>query len=198
MFQFIHNRFFKKIIFDEDILQSICEISKINWCENVGKSIEQIYCQYDMLQAQTDREALNYLSKETNSKEFVCLENLLIEGLNRSSGYLFDYRREEYNSEWNKISEKADEYVDFQKIIEKENLFNKNNSSSVNLYLSRIVYHYIICLYFKKNDPNFPTFVLDIFDIYKKGHIVVGWKGKFPSPASNNSISKEEGILLVW
>lgn len=82
-----------------------------------------------MLQAQTDREALNYLSKETNSKEFVCLENLLIEGLNRSSGYLFDYRREEYNSEWNKISEKADEYVDFQKIIEKK------------IYLTKIIAH---------------------------------------------------------
>ena len=29
MFQFIHNRFFKKIIFDEDILQSICEGSRL-------------------------------------------------------------------------------------------------------------------------------------------------------------------------
>lgn len=198
MFNFIYDYLFKKIEFDEIMINCIDEIQSIQWGENVGKPLKNIECKYKILQITNDNDALNYLKYEDNYKDIVCLENLLNEGNNRTTRYLSNYKRREYDGEWNRVTDKANKIIDFKKIENKELLFNKRYNSSVNLYLSRFIYQYLHCLYFKRYDKNIPSFGLDIFDIYRNGHLILGWKGSFPSPSPAREIMPEEGILLVW
>jgi hypothetical protein len=57
-------------------------------------------------------------------------------------------------------------------------------------------------VYYKTLFDNYPTFWIDILDVYLQGHIVIGWLGKFPSHEVQVKeilpISPSEGILNIW
>lgn len=197
MFKFIYDYFFKKIIFDEELIANIQLLSKTNWLSNIGEPIDNIDCKYKIMQVTSAEEALRYLQYEISQKGIVTLNDLLNEGSNRSSGYLSDYRQREFDTEWNEVSKKANEYIDIALINKMEEKFNKKYKTNVNLHLLEYIYDYVHCLYFKNNDLKFPTFALDVFDIYNKGHVIVAFKGKFLS-SYNQPISPEDGTILIW
>ena len=202
MFKFIYDYFLKKISFSDELIKDIQSLSGIDWLANIGQPLNEINCIYNITQVASSTEALKYLQYEMSPRGFLTLNDLLNEGSNRSAGYLSDFRQREFDTEWNEVSKKANEYIDIELLKAFESEFNQKYKSNVNLHLLEYIYDYIHCLYFKKDDSEFPTFALDVFDIYKKGHIIVAFKynnpkGRFIS-SYNEKFSPKDGTILIW
>lgn len=207
MFKFIYDYFIKRIQFSTGIEQAIQELDTFQWCSSLGKPTENIDCDYNITRVEDIKDALRLLSRKMDYKGIATLENLFIQADNRATVYLSNNRRREYDTEYNEVSSKLDKLFDFKKIEDVYNSFNEKYNTDVKIYLKGVIYGYIHDLYFGNNDKLYPTFFLDILDIYRKGHIIVGWEGKFAHFRGIKSdrlidwsakISKEEGNLLVW
>ncbi len=190
MFRHLYSYLFTKIEFSENILLAIKDINKIDWCSNVGLVEDNIVSPYNLTWC-NEKEALAYLSLDMNENEIVCLENVLLLGSNIMSGYLAKRDTVLYDTHWNRVVKKTQEYVDFERIKQAEKSFHKKYSTDVDLYLHTFVYTYILTLYFYEKNPNIPKrFAVDILDIYRKGHIITAWQGK--------KLLSPHGSLLVF
>lgn len=207
MFKFIYDYFIKRIQFSTEIERAIQELGTFQWCFNLGEPVKKIDCDYNIVNIRDTKKALRLLSRKRDYKGLTTLEHLFNQADNRMSGYLCDNRRREYDTEYNQVSNKLGKLFDFKKIEDVNNSFNEKFNTNIRLHLNLFVYGYIHDLYFGNNDKLCPTFFLDILDIYRKGHIIVGWEGKFAHFRGLKSdrlidwsakISKEEGNLLVW
>ncbi|MCG8806424.1 hypothetical protein G1K75_12260 [Tenacibaculum finnmarkense] len=190
---------FKKIKFNSDILSFInSELDNINWFSNIDKPNDLSINNFNI--KKIEEKVIRILSSKKDYKNYVGLHNLLLEAENRSSAYLFNNKRKKYNDEWNKLANKINSEIDFNRIKDIEDSFNQLNKTNIDLLLPYVIRGYVRDLYFKENDNTYPSFFKDIIDIYKKGHIIVGWENrfKFKENLKTNPISKEEGTLLIW
>lgn len=189
---------FKKIKFNSDILSFInSELDNINWFSNIDKPNDLSINNFNI--KKIEEKVIRILSSKKDYKNYVGLHNLLLEAENRSSAYLFNNKRKKYNDEWNKLANKINSEIDFNRIKDIEDSFNQLNKTNIDLLLPYVIRGYVRDLYFKENDNTYPSFFKDIIDIYKKGHIIVGWENrfKFKENLKTNPISKEEGTLLI-
>ena len=75
---------------------------------------------------------------------------------------------------------------------------------SIDLQLCRMVQYLLVEQYFLERFPQFPLFFSRIIDIYKDGHIVLGWNGRFASHETNlenengTPILPTDGSLIIW
>ena len=75
---------------------------------------------------------------------------------------------------------------------------------SIDLQLCRMVQYLLVEQYFLESFPQFPLFFSRIIDIYKDGHIVLGWNGRFASHETNlenengTPILPTDGSLIIW
>ena len=55
-------------------------------------------------------------------------------------------------------------------------------------------------MYFKNYVQHIPTFYIKIFEIFNDGHIITGWKGKFPPQhlCLDTEIDNKDGELIVF
>ena len=63
------------------------------------------------------------------------------------------------------------------------------------LQLCRMVQYLLVEQYFLERFPQFPLFFSRIIDIYKDGHIVLGWSGRFASHETN--LENENGVPIL-
>lgn len=192
-------KFLKKVKLNHKMDQFIEEIFTINWFSNVGKESNISNSYYDIISVDK-KKGLETLRYKANTKEVICLQNLVGEATRRSLSYLYTNRRDDHQSTWNKLSKKHHKVIDFKKINDIANEFSKDNNIKSDLCLQQIILYHMNELYFTELDDNYPIFFTDIFDIYRKGNTIVGWKGKLPPEADflETKISKDNGSLLVW
>lgn len=175
MFSFLSN-LFNKVVFDEYVIARIEDFNKIKWCGNLEKESD-IKCKYDIIRC-NKKDALRYLDYKSNSRGVICLENVFNAGSNNMSWYLSTHNTKLFNSEWNSVSEKSASFVDFNKLKKNESEFCLYAKKEIDIKLSWLAYMYVQNIYFGRIYPDIPSFPLDVLDIYHKGHIIVGWKGK--------------------
>ncbi len=191
---------FKKIEFSNEMITFIKDLDNINWFSNVGKN-PNLYLEIPFEQKKSREEVIKILKYKRNAKGIVCLENLLLEADNRSSAYLCINRKNEFNYTYNRVVKKINKNLENSKIKEiSKNFQIPQQKEQINLFIDRIIRACLMDLYFGANDENYPSFFLDIFDIYKKGNTIIGWQGKFiPKKGLNtNKITKDEGNLILW
>jgi hypothetical protein len=95
------------------------------------------------------------------------------------------------------------------KIKENENIFNNINEIYYKKFEDKkITYNFpwylsllmIMEIYSKKIFPEIPVFFEKIIKIYIDGHIITGWRGKFPSEYLfiDKPIDNKKGTLIIW
>ena len=88
--------------------------------------------------------------------------------------------------------------------VEKRFLRDYGFPDSIDLQLCRMVQYLLVEQYFLERFPQFPLFFSRIIDIYKDGHIVLGWSGRFASHETNLEnengvpILPTDGSLIIW
>lgn len=191
--------FLKKIELNNQMSQFVEELSTINWFSNVGSKLNSKLDYYDVINIDK-KQSLEALRSKPNTNEAICLENLIGEAMRRSLSYLYNNRRKDHQNTWNKLSKKNRQVIDFDKIDNISNQFMMDNDIKTDLRLQQVILFHMNELYFKELDDNYPTFFMDIFNIYRKGNIMVGWRGKLPPEAEflETKISRDNGSVLIW
>ena len=88
--------------------------------------------------------------------------------------------------------------------VEKRFLRDCGFPDSIDLQLCRMAQYLLVEQYFFERFPQFPLFFSRIIDIYKDGHIVLGWNGRFASHETNLEnengvpILPTDGSLIIW
>lgn len=189
MFKYIYDYLFKKIKFSDDLMSKIDFLNQIEWCSNLGNTTE-FNSPYQIIQC-NHKEAIYYLNFDRNKNGVTCLENLFNLNSNILSGYISAHHNHKLNTEWNRVVDKTNEYVNYNRIVLFKNKFNKDFNTSVNLRLENFIRLYVLTAYFYEIDKNIPNlFLFDILKIYSQGHIIVGWNGNKPLNTS--------GSLLIF
>jgi hypothetical protein len=135
------------------------------------------------------------LFEEANHRIYSFLKNeekinLSVENLNQNS--------------WVNLS-----HIIHEKYNENENIFNDIDKKCYKTFgLKKQVFTFVYYLYegtmrekyCKKIFPEIPIFFEKILKIYEDGHIITGWKGKFPSPYLfvDKPIDNKKGVLIIW
>ncbi|MFB2538922.1 MULTISPECIES: hypothetical protein [unclassified Acinetobacter] len=186
--KYVYDYVFKKVEFSEDLINHIDRLNCIDWCSNLGNKDTKFDLPYTIKYC-NQQEAIYYLSFDRDKENITILENLFLLNRNILSGYLSTHHNHIFNTEWNKVVDTADKYLNLSRLQKSENFFNENTRSNSKLYLNRfvrVIYHY-----FAENNINFPRqFYVDILKIYEKGHIIVGWQG--------NKALSNSGSLLIF
>ena len=174
------------------------------WFRNCGK-VNDFNIPFDYQFSSGIDEVEKQLSYRNDIKGFVTLENLFIEVGFRGQIFLSLHNKKEHNS-WNRVTDLivknyiSNKKFDFSKI---ESLyFDSVYNVNVNLLLREIFVTTLREIYLASKIENYPFFFTKIIDIYLKGNIITGWKGKFNNHNQQIKeiypISPEEGILSIW
>lgn len=192
-------KFLKKVKLNHKMEQFVDEISNMNWFSNVGNVFISDTNYYNTISVER-KEALKVIHYKPNTNKVICLQNLIGEAMRRSLSYLYNNRKDDHKHTWNKLAKKNREIIDFSKINNIANEFTKDNDLEDDLCLQQVILYHMNELYFQELDINYPTFFMDVFDIYRKGNIMVGWKGKLPPESDflDTKIHKDNGSVLVW
>lgn len=124
-----------------------------------------------------------------NYSDTVCLVNLFKEGICRADAFMMQTAGWRFYQDTFLPCVKAS-WLAYEKRVKKGqgldlNLVEKNFlnyygfDNAIDLHLSRLLQYLLVEQYFRGSFPQFPLFFSQIIDIYKAGHIVIGWKGKF-------------------
>jgi hypothetical protein len=194
---------------DDDIDGFIKNINEINWFNNCGNDyIEKL--EYDYILDENIETVRKNLIRSNNYSGIITVENLFQEANLRLHSYLKNNEKINLSVE----SLKLNSWVNLRekitaKIEENENIFHninekyykkfnvKKTAYTFLWYLSKLM---IMEIYSKKLFPEIPVFFKKIIKIYIDGHIITGWKGKFPSPYLfiDKPIDNKKGSLIIW
>lgn len=201
---FLDSLFGKKIILTPEMENIADQMIENNWFENCGKTIT-FDSNYKIESVNNIHDATKKLAYKRDVRDFVTLDNLIIEANRRKQLFLSLYHKNEIEYTWNKLTDAiVKAYISNHKFdadtIQRN--FNAKFGAQADLKLRRIFIDTLNEIYFKNNIENFPTFFTDIIDIYLNGQVIVGWIGKFGSHEIQvrdiDPIAPNDGILNVW
>ena len=197
--------FGKKIIFNEKMFDFIELVKQIDWFSNCGALLDKYLC-YEYIIIKDKEKAVKQLNSERNYKNFTSLTNLLIEANRRLGHYLDKYYEKEAQWTWNNLADSINNKfmnnsneLNFIEIDERFSIeFNVKNKR----WIYQIFLATMVELYFIDYIPNIPAFYTKIFEIFKNGHIITGWEGKFASHETTifltTPIEAKDGKLLIF
>jgi hypothetical protein len=194
--------FSSKIQLSDKIEKFILCVKNINWFKNCGeKYLGKI--EYDVIFEESLSNASKHLIQE-NHGNFKNIENLFGVADSRLNWFFEKNIRKEQSTR-NRLIDfmnrrfKNNKEIDFNDI--------ENNYCKVfSINKPRYNWFYwmfsanIIEMYFQDNFKNIPIFYSQIIDIYKNGHIITGWQGKFKSQdlCLDTPIEKQDGKIIVY
>ena len=205
----MNNNFGEFIGLDEEINHFIKYMNEINWFNNCGTNyIEKI--EYNYISDENIETVKKNLRRSNNYFGIITVENLFQEASHRIYSFLKNNEKINLSVEdlkknlWFKLNE-----IICAKYNENENIFNNINEKYYKTFeLKKQSITFIFWLYnnamkekyCKRIFPETPTFFEKILKIYEDGHIITGWKGKFPSPYLfiDKTIDNKKGMLIVW
>ena len=195
------NLFRKKIIFTDEMNQFIETVKEIEWFNNCGKVYQKkLFYNYELENIENASKKLNYVK---NYKEFFILENLYITADRRITNFLRENNEKEYNWTWNKLADVVNKRfmnnsseIDFMEI---ENNYCIKFNVKNNKMIYKVFRSTLFELFFKNYMPNLPLLYDTIFEIYKDGHIIIGWEGKQIEADlwSKEPIKKTDGKIKI-
>lgn len=196
---------FKNIEFNEKMNSFVENFKNNDWFVNCGNKYNA-FSYYEIHQEFHKLKAQERLNQKRNSKNFTSLDNLIIESSRRLHLYLQTYHPEENQVTWNKVAKSINkkfynkkEIIDFE-LLSKQ-LENKCDLVG-DLYMYRLFHGTLMELYFSEYLKDIPLFFVNIFDIYKNGHLIIGWEGKFLSqekhPNIFTPIEKTSGKIIIF
>ena len=174
--------FKKKIVFTEGMNETLCSFDEIPWFSCCGVSYDKP-SYYPYLQEKDPNFILQTAGWKFYQNEFMpCVE---------ASWRTYEKRASKANG------------LDLNS-AEKRFLRDCSFPDSIDLQLCRMVQYLLVEQYFLERFPQFPLFFSRIIDIYKDGHIVLGWNGRFASHETNlenengTPILPTDGSLIIW
>ena len=204
--------FKKKIVFTEGMNETLCSFDEIPWFSCCGVSYDKP--SYYYLQEKDPKRAEKLLLHTKNYSGTVCLTNLFKEGICRADTFILQTAGWKfYQNEFMPCVEAS--WRTYEKRASKANGLDLNSAEkrflrdcgfpdSIDLQLCRMVQYLLVEQYFLERFPQFPLFFSRIIDIYKDGHIVLGWNGRFASHETNlenengTPILPTDGSLIIW
>jgi hypothetical protein len=170
----------RKIVFTDEMNNFTEIVKKIEWFNNCGNIYtKKLFYDYDLENQDNVSKKLNYVK---DYREFVTPENLFMMADRRTANYQRKNAERDYNWTWNKLADVINKR--FMNNTKEINLAEIDNNYSIrfNVKNKRILYKIfrscLVELFFMKCTPNMPIFYNNIFEIYKDGHIIIGWEGK--------------------
>ncbi len=205
--------FKKKIIVTEEMKQTLQSFDEIPWASCCGIPYKK-ESYYPYIQETSQASVEKILKHTMNYSDTVCLVNLFKEGVSRADAFILQAAGWRFYQNTFLPCVKAS-WLAYEKRIKKGqgldlNLVEKNFlnyygfDNAIGLHLSRLLQYLLVEQYFRESFPQFPLFFSQIIDIYKAGHIVIGWKGKFNTHEvdinSDNGkpILSTDGRLIIW
>lgn len=206
--------FFKrKIIFTEEMKQTLQSFDKISWFSCCGVPYEKS-SYYLYIQEKSPERVEKILRHTMNYSGTVCLVNLFKEGARRADTFILQTAGRRFYQDvfipcvegsWNAYEKRVAKGWGMDlNLAEKRFLQSYGFDNTMELHLCRILQNLLIEQYFLESFPQFPLFFSRIIDIYKDGHIVIGWKGKFAThevdlkSENGTPISPTDGSLIIW
>ena len=192
----------KKIVFSDEMNEFIGTTRKIEWFNNCGDTYaKKLFYKYDL---ENKNNVSKKLSCIRNYKEFITLENLFIVADRRIANYIRENSEKDYNWTWNKLADNINKR--FMNNANEINFIEIDNNYSVrfNVKNKRIIYRIfrsiLFELFFMKFIPTIPIFYNNIFEIYKDGHIMIGWEGKEIEKKiwSVETIKTTDGKMIIY
>jgi len=201
---------YKQFVFTEQMEQYIYLFQNINWFSNCLKQLDDDSFYFDYIQENNILKVKEKINQNFNYRGNVCLRNFFIEG---------EFRQENFLMRATSINEGRKEIIKIMDIINKrfldktgeidfkkiENDFkNKYNIETGSLEIYRFFKDLLIETYFLSKYKSFPILFNRLFNIYYKGHVIIGWKGKFASHNINldkspiSSIEKVDGKVVLF
>ena len=180
--------FKKKIVFTEGMNETLCSFDEIPWFSCCGVPYDKP-SYYPYLQEKDPKQAEKLLLHTKNYSGTVCLTNLFKEGICRADTFILQtagwkFYQNEFmpcvEASWRTYEKRALKAngLDLNS-VEKRFLRDYGFPDSIDLQLCRMVQYLLVEQYFLERFPQFPLFFSRIIDIYKDGHIVLGWSGRF-------------------
>ena len=205
----MENSFDKFFGLNADVRSFIEYIKDIDWFKNCGNIYSETL-EYDYFIDENIETVKKNLIRSNNYAGIVTVGNLFEEGIHRIYCFFYNSKminlslenmeKNSWNNLTNKIIEILKEKENVLKIIDGKyyNKFGIKNNISSNIF--QLIYSTMIENYCKKIFPNIPTFFEKINKIYIDGHVITGWKGKFPSPYLDvdKPIDNKKGKLIIW
>jgi hypothetical protein len=205
----INSDFDKFIGLDDEINCFIKYMNKINWFNNCGNNyIEKI--EYSYIFDENIETVKKNLKRSNNYHGIITIENLFEEATHRIYSFLKNNEKINLSVE----DFKQNSWVNLNEIIstkynENKNIFNDLNEKYYKIFeLKRQASTFVYYLYkntmqekyCKRIFPEIPAFFEKTLKIYEDGHIITGWKGKFPSPYLfvDKIIDNKEGMIIIW
>lgn len=206
----IFNFIRKQSYFTEEMEYYIDIFRNINWFFNCSEELNDDSIYFDYIQENNIEKVKEKINQHLNSRGNVCLRNFFIEGEFRQETFLM--RATSINEGRKDIIRIIDlinkrflhkkQEIDFEKI---ENRFKyKYNIESGSLEIYRYFKALLVETYFLTQYKTFPILFNRLLNIYKNGHVIIGWKGKFISHNINiekspiKSIEKNEGKVILF
>ncbi|PUV23852.1 hypothetical protein [Sphingobacterium athyrii] len=201
---FFDNLFGKKIVLTPEMKIMAESLVENEWFRACGQ--QSIYnTEFKVEIADNIDEVEKKLAYKRDVKDFVTLDNLLIEAGRRSQLFLSLHHKNEMQHTWNNLTDIiVKEYISNQKfnfdLI--QNNFNSLLGAQTDLYLRRVFINTLKEVYFKDFIEDYPTFLSKVTDIYLKGNVIIGWIGKFGSHEVQvkeiSPISINDGVVNIW
>ena len=192
----------RKIEFSKEMKKIIEDFKGIEFFKNCGKLYnKKLFYDYRVENGCNIKKQLN---RKTNYKEFVILENLFIVASRRLENYLNNNSKKDHEWTYNKLADTINKR--FSKNTSEINFpeIDKNYCNKFLVRNTRIIYqlfrNILFELYFIEYIPKVPIFYNHIFELYKEGHIIIGWEGKSIEKEiwSQESIKQSDGKIIIY
>jgi hypothetical protein len=201
------NDFDKFTNLNEDIDDFINQISKIEWFVSCGDNYSK-KLGYDYMLEENIEIAKKNITRTNNYAGVITIENLFQEASHRT--YSFFHNNNQINLTLNNLE--LNSWCNLRKKIlvklnelDLSNIDKKYNQKfefkkPVDSFVFDLLLLAIMEKYCKRIFPEIPTFYEKIMPVYIDGHIITGWKGKFPSPYLfvDKPIDSKKGKLVIW
>ena len=196
--------FKKKIVFTDKMNETLRSFDEIPWFSCCGVPYDEP-SYYPYLQEKDPKRAEKLLLHTKNYSGTVCLTNLFKEGICRADTFILQtagwkFYQNEFmpcvEASWRTYEKRASKVngLDLNS-VGKRFLRDCGFPDSIDLQLCRMVQYLLVEQYFLERFPQFPLFFSRIIDIYKDGHIVLGWNGRFASHETN--LEHENGTPIL-
>lgn len=206
--------FFRRKIKSMYIMEQITDIiENTAWFSSCGLSYEKP-SYYQFIQYDDSNAVETRLNHRLNYSGNTSLENLFKEGLCRADAFALEtcgwkfYQNEFLKTMqliWKTYEDAICRFPGLDlKRKERDLLESCRFDPSLKLCTEQLVQYLVLEKVFVKESPQYPVFFSHVFEIYKEGHAVIGWKGRFPSHDRNledeciHPISPDEGKLVIW
>jgi hypothetical protein len=209
--------FDKFIGLDNDIEDIIRKVKEINWFNNCGNNYAE-KLEYNYILDENIEATKKNIVRYNNYNGIITAENLFSEANRRIFSFFHNNGKINLDldftkNSWVKLREKI-----VSGFSESEVVFHDTNGGfdfiditkkcKERLDIKETIPNFIFVLlcsivmetYCKRVFPEIPTFFEKVSKIFIDGHLITGWKGKFPSPYLfvDKTIDKNKGNLILW